>query len=106
MQEQIRNKNIVSSAAVQLCAQLRYSLDLCAIVRHFQRMVRKGRRAGSPAKISVLLNEDEAERFEAYCHEQGFKKSTLIARLIREHLDQERFQAQRSLFADNGRKGK
>lgn len=56
-------------------------------------------------KISVLLTADEAERFDAYCREQGFKKSTLIARLIREHLDRERFQLQRGLFADEKRKG-
>lgn len=76
-------------------------------MRHCERMVSKGRRAGNAAKISVLLSEDEAERFEAYCHERGYKKSTLIARLIREHLDRERFQVQRRLFADEGegRKG-
>jgi hypothetical protein len=50
------------------------------------------------AKISVLLAAGEAERFEAYCEIRGFKKSTLIARLIREHLDRERFQAQGNLF--------
>lgn len=39
-------------------------------------------------KISVLLDSQEFDRFDAYCHERGFKKSTLIARLIRDHLDQ------------------
>ncbi|MBB4296138.1 hypothetical protein GGE23_002922 [Rhizobium leguminosarum] len=39
-------------------------------------------------KISVLVQEDEAERFENYCRENGFKKSTLIVRLIKEHLNQ------------------
>ena len=38
-------------------------------------------------KISVLLDVEEFHRFDAYCKEQGFKKSTLIARLIRDHLD-------------------
>lgn len=38
-------------------------------------------------KITVLLDPGEARRFERYCDEQGFKKSTLIVRLIREHLD-------------------
>ena len=50
-----------------------------------------------PSKITVLLDPEEFERFEAYCESQGFKKSTLIARLIREHLDAARFQIQRSL---------
>lgn len=54
-------------------------------------------------KISVLLEADEAERFEAYCTERGFKKSTLVARLIREHLDRERFHMQGRLFGRRGR---
>jgi len=40
------------------------------------------------AKISVLLDSEEFDRFDAYCQERGFKKSTLIARLIRDHLDE------------------
>ena len=39
-------------------------------------------------KISVLLDSEEFQRFDAYCEQQGFKKSTLIARLIRDHLDE------------------
>jgi len=50
------------------------------------------------ARIQVLMPRDEADRFEAYCHERGFKKSTLIARLIREHLAEERFTQQQDLF--------
>ena len=42
-------------------------------------------------KISVLLSRDEGERFNAYCESKGYKKSTLIARLIKEHLDSENF---------------
>ena len=49
------------------------------------------------ARVQVLMNREEADRFEQYCQERGFKKSTLIARLIREHLDQERFRPQREL---------
>jgi hypothetical protein len=44
-------------------------------------------------KISVVLAEPDFLRFDAYCSEKGFKKSTLIARLIREHLDHEGFRA-------------
>ena len=40
-------------------------------------------------KITVLLQKHEFDRFDAYCKERGFKKSTLIARLIRVHLDSE-----------------
>jgi hypothetical protein len=50
------------------------------------------------ARVQVLLEGDEAERFEEYCRERGFKKSTLIARLVREHLDREAFFPQRRLF--------
>ena len=40
-------------------------------------------------KISVLLSEPEEARFCAYCKQTGHKKSTLIAHLIKEHLDKE-----------------
>jgi hypothetical protein len=49
-------------------------------------------------KISVVLSAMEFARFDAYCAEKGFKKSTLIARLIREHLDRESFRVQGTLF--------
>jgi hypothetical protein len=48
-------------------------------------------------KVTVLLDEIEFHRFESYCEEQGFKKSTLVARLIREYLDREAFNPQRQL---------
>lgn len=50
-----------------------------------------------PSKITVLLDAEEFGRFDAYCGTQGFKKSTLIARLIREHLNTEQFEMQRVL---------
>jgi len=49
------------------------------------------------SKITVLLPAKEFARFDTYCGERGFKKSTLIARLIREYLDTERFPLQGSL---------
>jgi hypothetical protein len=52
----------------------------------------------TPVRVQVLMPREEAERFEAYCQVQGFKKSTLIARLIREHLAQEHFMQQQELF--------
>ncbi len=51
-----------------------------------------------PVRVQVLMSREEAERFEAYCHERGFKKSTLIARLIREHLAEEHFTQQQEMF--------
>jgi hypothetical protein len=42
-----------------------------------------------PAKITVLLDEEEFARFDSYCRDRGFKKSTLIARLIRQFMDLE-----------------
>ena len=50
-------------------------------------------------RVQVLMPREEADHFEAYCRERGFKKSTLIARLIREHLAAEHFSQQRDLFA-------
>lgn len=42
-----------------------------------------------PVRVQVLMPPEDAGRFEAFCHARGHKKSTLIARLIREHLDRE-----------------
>lgn len=39
------------------------------------------------------MRPEVARRFEHYCERRGHKKSTLIARLIREHLDEEDQQA-------------
>ncbi len=40
----------------------------------------------TPNKITVLLPDEEFDRFDNYCRERGYKKSTLIARLIRQYL--------------------
>ena len=40
-------------------------------------------------KVTVLLSDEEFERLDNYCRDRGFKKSTLIARLIRQYLDME-----------------
>ena len=39
----------------------------------------------SKHKVTVIIEDDEFARFEAYCSRNGYKKSTLICRLIREH---------------------
>jgi hypothetical protein len=39
--------------------------------------------------VTVLLSEDQFSRFTAFCDSKGYKKSTLIVRLIREYLDSE-----------------
>ena len=52
-------------------------------------------------QITVLLNQKEHVRFKAYCDERGFKKSTLVARLIRDHLNGEGYQVQRSLLLND-----
>ena len=49
-------------------------------------------------QVTVLLEHQEDRRFSAYCEEKGYKKSTLIARLVREHLDREGFHSQGDLF--------
>lgn len=49
-------------------------------------------------RVQVLLSPVEAERLDGYCREKGHKKSTLIARLVREHLDREGFPDQPDLF--------
>lgn len=47
---------------------------------------------GPMSKVTVLFTDMEDRRFSSYCHERGYKKSTLIARLVRDHLDREGFQ--------------
>lgn len=43
------------------------------------------------AKVTVLLSKEQFGLFDAYCQLRGFKKSTLIARLVRDHLVAEGF---------------
>lgn len=40
-------------------------------------------------RVQVLMQPEVAARFERFCETKGHKKSTLIARLIRDHLDRE-----------------
>lgn len=49
-------------------------------------------------RVQVLMPKTEADRFESYCRKMGYKKSPLIARLVREHLDKEAFDPQQDLF--------
>ncbi|MFT0850326.1 hypothetical protein VRY85_06030 [Achromobacter sp. F4_2707] len=57
-----------------------------------------------PKKISVLVPDPEARRFEAFCNDRGHKKSTLIVRLIKEHMDREQYPFQESLLPPVSRK--
>jgi hypothetical protein len=52
---------------------------------------------GDLHRVQVLLRAGEAERFARFCLQRGYKKSTLIARLIREHLNQEGFEKQQAI---------
>lgn len=54
-------------------------------------MSRKQRKPPRPKRVTVLMEPALAARFERFCRERGFKKSTLAARLVREHLDSEEF---------------
>lgn len=51
---------------------------------------------GRPVRVQVLMKPEEASRFERYCDAWGHKKSTLIARLIREHLEREGYGTSRA----------
>lgn len=56
-----------------------------------------------PKKITVLVDPEQFERFDAYCESRGYKKSTLICRLIREYLDEQQFHVQGELAFPNRR---
>lgn len=65
-------------------------------------MGRRGDSAmGELLRIQVLLSPDQAERFERFCEQQGYKKSTLIAKLIREHLDRSGFEMSKAAWAQS-----
>lgn len=40
-------------------------------------------------KVTVLFDREDFEALDSYCNQFAFKKSTLIARLVREHLSRE-----------------
>lgn len=49
-------------------------------------------------KLSVLLDRVTFDLFERFCAERGLKKSTFIAKLVRDHLRQEGFANQMDLL--------
>jgi hypothetical protein len=57
-------------------------------------------------RISVLLTDDEFALFQKYCDEQGHKKSTLVAKLIRDLLEREHVVGQRQLFVSTEKSGR
>ena len=57
-------------------------------------------------RVQVLIPKAEADRFDAYCREKGYKKSPLIARLVREYLDREGFNPQPDVFNQEQRESK
>jgi hypothetical protein len=48
-------------------------------------------------KLSVLLDPKVAELFDSYCSETGYKKSTLIVKLIKDHLNAKGYAVQLQL---------
>ena len=54
-------------------------------------------------RITVLLDGEEYVRFKAYRDQRGFRKGTLVARLIRDHIDNEPYRLKRSLPLDNSK---
>jgi len=57
-------------------------------------------------RVQVLMPREEAERFDEYCREKGFKKSPLIVRLVRDHLNRESYRTQRDLFNGDAERGR
>lgn len=47
--------------------------------------------------VNVILDVSEYRRFQKFCFDRGYKKSTLVARLIRDYLDNEKFMMQSEL---------
>ena len=55
-------------------------------------------------RLTVLLEEDVDAEFSAFCQARGFKKSTLAARLIREHLAREVSEVPNATSRENSQK--
>ena len=72
--------------------KLRRSAQLCGIILT-QAVPDLGRRAMKRKKVSVLLDETDYAQFRDFCQERGYKKSTLISKLIRDFLASERDRA-------------
>lgn len=83
------------SAAVPRGAQ---TWDELLTNTHFYTLLCRIRRVSTTVRIQVLLSETEAQRFQAFCDQSGFKKSTLVARLIRDYLDRQAYPRQGALF--------
>lgn len=90
---------MAASARPENWGEVRRPVAFCALRVNDVSMMPDPQDETKPHKLSVLLDAAESERFHNYCREKGFKKSTLIARLIREHLDHERYQLQGNLFS-------
>lgn len=78
-------------ARLRACAAMSIIVRSCRISAYFYESgpISMAISRKKPAKITVLLNDEEFARFDQYCRDRGFKKSTLIARLIRQFLDLE-----------------
>lgn len=87
------------SPAVSCAMELRFArpsrtatMTMCVVLRTF---AHKWKLVGTrQSKVTVLLDRDEFARLDQFCQVRGFKKSTLISRLIREYLDREAFPSQ------------
>jgi hypothetical protein len=64
------------------CAELLHTVNVSSIEK--RPMTTTGTR-----KVSVLLAGSDYDRFESFCKQQGFKKSTLVAKLIRDYLQKD-----------------
>lgn len=84
----------------QKCALLSISVDFSFPEGYKRKMKTETR---SQQKVSVLLPDEDAFRFESYCEEFGHKKSTLIARLVRDFLNRENYPAQQSLRVEHAK---
>lgn len=73
-------------------AQVRHSIDFSGHLRILQWC--------SMPKLTVLLEPHLSALFDAYCEKNGFKKSTLVVRLIRDHLRAEGFATQAQMFGE------
>lgn len=79
---------------------MRNSIDICAFLAYDLFTMSQLFPEAKHVKVTVLLQPNEFNRFDTYCKEMGYKKSPLLARLIRDFLNNEGIDLQKPADAE------
>lgn len=86
IQVEWHSRRNVRRSAAKCAIYLNWRLKSATMVK-----IRHGKNVTSPrSKVTVLLSKQEFRGFDSYCIQHGYKKSTLLARLVREMISKEK----------------